>query len=159
AAQIDPKCAMAHWGVAMTLFQPLWPTRPSPADLKRGLEETQKAEALKPPTEREKKFIATTSAFFGEPASLTYWQRIARWREATEKLHEAFPQDQEATVFYALSLLATAPSDKVSLDDPNRAADLLLGVYRQNPDHPGAMHYLVHANDVPGREHELLEIV
>jgi Tfp pilus assembly protein PilF len=34
--QIDPDCAMAHWGVAMTLFQPLWPTRPSPKDLERG---------------------------------------------------------------------------------------------------------------------------
>lgn len=159
AAEVDPRCAMAHWGVAMTLFQPLWPTRPSPADLKRGLEETQKAEALEAPTGRERMFIASTTAFFGEPASLTYWQRIGRWREAMEKLHAAFPQDAEATTFYALSLLATAPSDKVSLDGPNRAADLLLGVYKQNPDHPGAMHYLVHANDVPGREHELLEIV
>jgi tetratricopeptide (TPR) repeat protein len=31
-------------------------------------------------------------------------------------------------------------------------------VYRKNPDHPGAMHYLVHANDAPGRERESLEI-
>lgn len=159
AAQIDSKCAMAHWGVAMTLFQPLWPTRPSSADLQRGLEETRKAEALGPPTERERLFVASTSAFFGEPASLTYWQRVQRWREAMEKLHDAVPQDMEATAFYALSLLATAPSDQVSLEDPNRAADLLLEVYQRNPDHPGAMHYLVHANDVPGREHELLEIV
>src|SRR5215211_7328507 len=27
-ATTDPRCAMAHWGIAMTLFQPLWPTRP-----------------------------------------------------------------------------------------------------------------------------------
>lgn len=27
-ATADPECAMAHWGIAMTLFQPLWPTRP-----------------------------------------------------------------------------------------------------------------------------------
>jgi tetratricopeptide (TPR) repeat protein len=159
AAEADPECAMAHWGVAMTLFQPLWPTRPSAEDLRRGREESRKAGILNPPTERERLFIASTSAFFSEPASLTYWQRIARWREGMEKLHSAFPQDAEATTFYALSLLATAPSDKVSLEGPNRAADLLLGVYKQNPDHPGAMHYLVHANDVPGREHELLEIV
>ncbi|MGQ0835089.1 MAG: hypothetical protein ACT4O5_09260, partial [Gammaproteobacteria bacterium] len=39
------------------------------------------------------------------------------------------------------------------------AAELLLRVYERNHDHPGAMHYLVHANDVPGRERELLEIV
>ena len=29
-AALDHLCAMAHWGVAMTLFQPLWPTRPGP---------------------------------------------------------------------------------------------------------------------------------
>jgi hypothetical protein len=35
-AAIDPTCAMAHWGVAMALFQPVWPTRPRPAELRRG---------------------------------------------------------------------------------------------------------------------------
>src|SRR6188768_4516463 len=35
AAQ-DPSCAMAHWGIAMTLFTPLWPTRPSAAELQAG---------------------------------------------------------------------------------------------------------------------------
>src|SRR6266571_5908242 len=42
-AAIDPRCAMAHWGVAMTLFQPLWPTRPSAKALQQGWEEVQKA--------------------------------------------------------------------------------------------------------------------
>ena len=49
-ATTDPKCAMAHWGIAMTLFQPLWPTRPGPEALQRGWEEVQKARALQPPT-------------------------------------------------------------------------------------------------------------
>jgi tetratricopeptide (TPR) repeat protein len=55
-------------------------------------------------------------------------------------------------------LLATTPADTISRDHADQAAAILLRVYEQNPDHPGAMHYLVHANDVPGREHELLEI-
>src|SRR5262249_54245051 len=50
-ATIDSKCAMAHWGIAMTLFQPLWPTRPRPDALRRGWEEAQKAKSLLPPTE------------------------------------------------------------------------------------------------------------
>lgn len=158
-ANADPKCAMAHWGIAMTLFQPLWPTRPGPEALRRGAEEVQQAEALAPSTERERLFVAAAAAFFGEPASLTYWQRIDRWKVAQEKLHTAFPQDPEATAFYALSLLATAPTDGSARAAADRAAALLLGVYEHNPDHPGAMHYLVHANDVPGREHELLDIV
>ena len=63
-AGIDPRCAMAHWGVAMTLFQPLWPTRPSPDALRRGWDAVQKAKALRPAAERERLFIAAADAFF-----------------------------------------------------------------------------------------------
>jgi tetratricopeptide (TPR) repeat protein len=157
-ATIDPKCAMAHWGIAMTLFQPLWPTRPSPKALQRGWEEVQKAKELQPPTERERLFVAATEAFFLEPASPDYWLRIRRWEQAMEKVYNAFPDDPEAGAFYALAHLATAPSDKISREHSDRAAEILLRIYKQNPDHPGAMHYLVHANDVPGRERESLEI-
>lgn len=157
-AAVDPKCAMAHWGIATTLFQPLWPTRPRLAERQRGWEATQQARALEPPTDRERLFIAAAEAFFLEPASDDYWLRIRRWEQASEKLYSAFPQDPEAAAFYALSHLAVAPSAAVSRANADRAAGILLGVYRQNPDHPGAMHYLVHANDVPGRERELLEI-
>jgi tetratricopeptide (TPR) repeat protein len=158
-AENDPGCAMAQWGVAMTLFQPLWPTRPGPDELRRGWEAVQQASALTPPTERERLFIDAAAAFFSDPASPDYWLRIRRWEGAMETLYDAFPQDPEAAAFYALAHLATAPSDVVSRAHADRAAAILLSVYERNPDHPGAMHYLVHANDVPGRERELLEIV
>jgi len=157
-AAMDPRCAMAHWGIATTLFQPLWPTRPRPVELQRGWDEVQRAHALAPPTERERLFIAAAEAFFLEPASTDYWLRIRRWAEALEKLHTALPGDPEAAAFYALSLLATTPANAMSRDHADRAAEILIRVYAQNPDHPGAMHYLVHSNDVPGRERELLEI-
>ena len=157
-ATIDANCAMAHWGVAMTLFQPLWPTRPSPKALQQGWEEVQKAKQLQPPTERERLFVSAAEAFFVDPTSTDYWLRIQRWEQAMEKVYKAFPGDPEASAFYALALLATAPPDKISREHSDRAAEILLRIYQQNPDHPGAMHYLVHANDVPGRERESLEI-
>jgi hypothetical protein len=157
-ATLDTQCAMAHWGIAMTLFQPLWPTRPGPEVRQRGWDEVQQARTLKPPTERELLFVASTEAFFFEPAAADYWLRIRRWAQATEKVYASFPNDAEAAVFYALGLLATAPSDAISRTNSDRAAEILLKVYARNPDHPGAMHYLVHANDVPGRERESLEI-
>jgi tetratricopeptide (TPR) repeat protein len=157
-AATDPRCAMAHWGIAMTLFQPLWPTRPRPAALQRGWEATQEAQSLRPATERERLFVAAAEAFFLEPASSDYWLRIRRWEEATEKVYAAFPDDDESAAFYALAHLATAPSNAISRAHADRAAEILLRVYERNPDHPGAMHYLVHANDVPGRERESLEI-
>jgi tetratricopeptide (TPR) repeat protein len=157
-ATTDPQCAMAHWGIAMTLFQPLWPTRPGPETLQRGWDEVQKAKALQPPTERERLFVAAAEAFFLEPASSDYWLRIHRWEQAMETVYSSFPDDPEAAVFYALAHLATAPSDTNSRAHADRAAEILLSVYKRNPDHPGAMHYLVHANDTPGRERESLEI-
>jgi tetratricopeptide (TPR) repeat protein len=102
--------------------------------------------------------VAAAEAFFLEPLSSDYWLRIRRWEQAAEKLHAAFPDDPEATAFYALAHLATAPSNAISRAHSDRAANMLLRVYEANPDHPGAMHYLVHANDVPGRERESLEI-
>src|SRR5687767_9045456 len=157
-ARIDPQCAMAHWGIAMTLFQPLWPTRPGPAELRRGREMVKLATSLEPSTDRERLFIEAAAAFFA-PDSIDYWERIRRWRRAMQKVHTAFPEDAEATAFFALAHLAAAPSNdsaRLHFDD---AAQLLLGVYEKNPDHPGAMHYLVHANDAVGRERESSDIV
>lgn len=158
AAATDPKCAMARWGIAMTLFQPLWPTRPGPEALNRGWDAVVQAKSLQPPTERERLFIAAAEAFFLEPASTDYWLRIKRWEQAMEKAYSALPDDPDVSSFYALALLATTPSNVISRINADRAAEILLRVYRRNPEHPGSMHYLVHANDVPGREKELLEI-
>src|ERR1041385_2046177 len=157
-ATIDQRCAMAHWGVAVTLFQPLWPTRPNADARQQGWHEVELAKALRAPTQREQLFIAAAEAFFLDPAANDYWLRIKRWEQAMQKVYEAFPADSEAATFYALAHLATAPSDRITRANADRAAEILLEVYRKNPNHPGAMHYLVHANDVPGRERELLEI-
>jgi tetratricopeptide (TPR) repeat protein len=158
-AAADPRCAMAHWGIAMTLFQPLWPTRPSPDDLRRGWEAVQHARALEPPTERERFFVDAAEAFFREPQSADYWQRIRRWEKAMEGAYAALPQDPEVAVFYALSHLSVAPVDTTARTHSERAASIVLTVYERNPDHPGAMHYLVHANDATGRERDSLAIV
>ena len=156
--RIDRQCAMAHWGVAMTLFQPLWPTRPNLDARQQGWQEVAAAKSLQPPTQREQLFIAATESFFLDPSANDYWLRIGRWEQAMQKVYEAFPDDDEAATFYALAHLATTPPDRITRANADRAAEILLRVYRKNPNHPGAMHYLVHANDVPGRERELLEI-
>ncbi|HEX6307712.1 MAG TPA: hypothetical protein VFZ69_05950 [Longimicrobiales bacterium] len=157
-AELDAKCALAHWGIAMTLFQPLWPTRPGAAELKRGREAVQAARALQPPTERERLLVHAAAEFF-DPDAADYWERVRRWEGAMERAHAAFPEDPEIATFYALAHLAVAPADAATNANAERAAGLLLAVYERNADHPGAMHYLVHANDAPGRERQFLEII
>jgi tetratricopeptide (TPR) repeat protein len=159
AARADPRCAMAQWGIAMTLFQPLWPTRPTPAELRRGWDAVVRARALGAPTERERLFVDAAAAFFQDPASTDYWARLRRWQDAMSRLHAVLPNDEEGSAFYALSLLAVAPADSLQRAYAERATELLLAVYARNPDHPGALHYLVHAYDAPGRERDSLAIV
>ena len=158
-ATIDPRCAMAYWGIAMTLFQPLWPTRPGPRELQQGWDAVQKARELAPPTPRERLFVDAAAAFFDEPQSADYWPRIERWERAMAALYSAYPQDHEAAAFYALSQLATAPPGPGARAHADSAAGILMKVYERNHDHPGAMHYMVHANDIAGREHDSPEII
>jgi tetratricopeptide (TPR) repeat protein len=155
-AAIEPGCAMAHWGVAMTLFQPLWPTRPTPQDLQQGWDEVQQARQGAS-TPREQLFVAAAAAFFAEPAARDYWSRIRNWESAMEHVHDSLPNDPEAATFYALAHLA-ASTPATARAHADRAADILAGVLARSPDHPGAMHYLIHANDVPGREHDSLDV-
>jgi len=154
--QIEPGCAMAHWGVAMTLFQPLWPTRPTPQDLQQGWSEVQTAKqgSLTP---REQLFVAAAEAFFAEPTSRDYWSRIRDWERAMERVYASFPDDPEAATFYALAHLA-ASTPATARAHADRAGEVLAAVLARDPDHPGAMHYMIHANDVPGREHDALDV-
>ena len=156
-ASAYPTCAMAHWGVAMTLFQPLWPTRPTPDDLRRGWREVADARAAGDVTPREGMYIAAAEAFF-DPALSEYWDRIGRWAEASHALYEAYPEDVEAQAFYALAELATAPATG-DLSHHEAAAALLDEILRTHPDHPGALHYTVHASDAIGRERTSLDVV
>jgi tetratricopeptide (TPR) repeat protein len=154
--EIEPDCAMAHWGVAMTLFQPLWPTRPTAQGLLQGWEEVQKAKE-RAVTQREQLFVAAGEAFFAEPSARDYWSRIRSWETAMSQLYTQFPDDAEAATFYALAHLA-ASTPATARDHADRAAEILASVRARNPDHPGAMHYLIHANDVPGRERDSPEV-
>lgn len=159
AAAADPACAMAHWGIAMTLFTPLWPTRPDAAALRQGWQATERARALAPDDVRQRGFIAAAGAFFRDPDHPDYWARVRRWEAAQADLYDAFPADVEVATFHALAHLAGAPPTGADARQrADHAAALLLAMHQAHPRHPGAMHYLVHANDVPGREAQSIDV-
>jgi tetratricopeptide (TPR) repeat protein len=159
ASTADAGCAMAHWGIAMTLFTPLWPTRPDPAALQAGWREVERARSLSPADVRERGFIAAAAAFFHDPAHPDYWARVRRWEAAQADLFDAFPHDVEVATFHVLAHLAAAPpTGDEARQRADRAASLLVAMHAAHPEHPGAMHYLVHANDVTGREGESLDV-
>jgi tetratricopeptide (TPR) repeat protein len=158
-AEADPQCAMAHWGIATTLFQPLWPQRPNEEVLKRGWSQIQKAKELKPATERDRLLVEATAGFFREPETARYWDRINRWAEGMAMAYRANPDDLDTAALYALSRLSLAfvADDRDPLLDEAEA--VLRKVWEKEPTHPGAIHYSIHATDVEGRAENALDLV
>lgn len=158
-AEEEPGCATAHWGVAMTLFQPLWPARPGVEDRQRGWEAVQRARELEPGTERERALLRAAEAFFRDPGADEWWPRIERWAAALEEAYQERPDDLEITAFHGLGLLAAGQTADDRLAHNARAADVLQDVLERQPLHPGAIHYTIHADDARGRASEHLEVV
>jgi hypothetical protein len=114
-AAADPKCAMAYWGVAMSNYHPLW-AAPTPAEAARGMEAINNLKTLTPETQREKDYIAAIMAFYQDADKATYADRKLAYHKGIEQVHEKYPDDKEAAIFYALSLNATAsPKDKMQI--------------------------------------------
>jgi tetratricopeptide (TPR) repeat protein len=149
-AGADPSCAMAHWGVATTLFQPLWSERPNPEALQRGWVATERARAVVS-ADREARLIEATGAFFRDPESADYWTRIGRWADGMRDAYEAHPDDLDTAALYALSRIAIASiaEDRFALF--TEAETVLQRVFDASPTHPGGIHYAIHATDVDGR--------
>jgi hypothetical protein len=147
----SPSCAMARWGIAMSLWHPLW-APPGPAELAAGravLEGAASAET----NEREASYLAAIQAFYDGYEAIPHARRAQVYSDRMEKLYQSHLDDPEAALFYALSLLAIAdPSDK-SYAKQFEAAGILNWVRDGQPHHPGALHYLIHAYDYPGLAH------
>src|SRR6059036_1400890 len=142
----DPKCAMAHWGIAMTYFHPLWPPPLPEENAARGREEIERARQLGG-SDREREFIEALSFIYANADSVPYRERANAYTLAMGKLAEGNPDDVECQVFYALALIATAsPTDKTHANE-KKAAALLEPLFKKYPQHPGMAHYLIHACD------------
>jgi tetratricopeptide (TPR) repeat protein len=148
-AATDPRCGMAYWGVAMTNYHPLW-AAPTPAELKRGWDAIEKAKLAGARTQRERDYIAAVELFYKDADKLDHRTRTFAYHEAMKRLYENNRTDSEASVFYALTLIATGvmSNDKTYVRE-KEAAQILNGVLARQPQHPGVAHYLIHSYDYP----------
>ena len=149
AQRLDPDFALAYWGESLCYNHPLiseWDPETPKAVLKR-LGDEPAARLAKAPTDREKGFIRAVDALFlGDGDILT---RRRAYMEAMRDLYEAYPQDEEVTAFYALSLLMSAGRGDDAMRTNVLAGAIALQLLGRNPDHPGAAHYAIHAFDNP----------
>jgi tetratricopeptide (TPR) repeat protein len=144
----DPGCAIAYWGIAMTYWHPLW-APPGREDLDAGRRAAEKAASLGGRTGRESAFIAAIGAFYRDADTTPHGPRAQAYRRAMEEVVGRFPDDHEAAIFYALSLLGTAPPSDATFANQKKAAAILNAILPLEPQHPGIAHYMIHSFDYP----------
>ena len=148
-AEKDPDCAMAQWGIAMSNFHPIWGP-PTEGEFAAGRTAALKAASTGSPTARERDYIAAIGAFY-QGDGVSHPGRAMAFEKAMAKVAERNPDDHEATIFYALSILGVAynsPPDK-SYARQRQAAAILNGLLPLEPEHPGIAHYMIHSFDYP----------
>ncbi len=144
----DPSCALAYWGVAMSNFHPLW-APPSEPELVKGSKAIAIGKSLAAPDSKAYAYLDAIGSYYANWETVKHPARTLQFEKEMEKLYSANKNDKEASVFYALSLMAAAdPTDK-SFAKQKKAGSILQALYPGNPQHPGIVHYIIHTYDYP----------
>jgi hypothetical protein len=145
----DPKCGISQWGVALAMWGNVLATGPQPPGITAALAAIEKGRQMGTGSPREGDYLEAVAAFYnGAPEKDARTRKVA-YEKAMETLAGKYPEDVDATIFYAMSLSGTQlPSDK-TYANLLKAANLLDPLFAKMPDHPGLAHYIIHAYDVP----------
>ena len=148
-AKIDPGCGMAYWGVAMSNYHQIW-TPPPPDEMSRGFNGVSKAKTVSAKTQRERDYIAAIEVFYKDSDKRDHRTRLFAYHEAMKCVYQQYPEDREAGIFYALTLISTGMmSNDKTYTREKEAAQILNRVLALEPEHPGVSHYLIHSYDYP----------
>ena len=155
AQNLDPTCVMAFWGEAMTYNHSLWSEQDyeKAQDVLNRLAMSPEARREKAATEIEKGFISAVDVLYGEG---TKPERDKAYSGYMATLFDKFPDSHEVASFYALALMGAVPVGRD--EEVYKKGALIAGeILKENPRHPGALHYLIHADDDPVHAAEALE--
>src|SRR5580698_4178310 len=148
ALNADPECAIAYWGIALSLLNNPHGAIPAP-NLPLGLAAIQKAKAIGAKTERERDYIDALALMYVDYENAAQPARVQSYLKAMEALASKYPDDDEAQIFYAITLnVAASPADKTYANQLKGAA-ILEPIFARQPQHPGVAHYLIHLYDYP----------
>ena len=145
-SQADPRCAMAYWGLAMSNYRPLWDGADEEM-LNKGRESLEKIKKDWPVSKREREYIDAIAIIFASNRTLKD-ESINGYSRALAEICKHYPDDGEAQAFYALSLLAL-PGRGDDTETRKEVIAILNRLSARQPQHPGAVHYLIHAADTP----------
>jgi predicted Zn-dependent protease len=145
--QADPQCAMAYWGAAMTYNHPFWDA-PTREDESAAWALVQKGRQTTKKTPREEMYLDAVAALYKDAGAGSKSERDEAYKNAMKAVYEKYPDD-EVKLFYGLSILGTIKEGTPGFERQAVAAKLFEEVYAKRPEHPGALHYLIHVYDDP----------
>ncbi len=156
ARRIDSTCVMAWWGEAMTHNHPLWRQQDREAAIAvlERLGKSSDERIAKAPTALEQDFLRAVQVLYLSEGEKN--ERDVAYRDFMETMYERYPGNEEVAAFYALSILGAVPlgRDEAAYE---KSAAVAKGVLAENPNHPGALHYLIHSYDDPYHAHLALD--
>jgi len=155
-SEAKPDCAMAYWGSAMSVWNQIW-APPRADNLKAGSDAITRAQAAGAKTQREHDYIDALAAFYADYDKLDHRTRASAYMRKMEQVAQRYPDDREAKIFYALSLLATADGLDKTYKNQLKAGGILEQIFAEKPEHPGPTHYIIHAYDYPALVDRALE--
>lgn len=150
ALRDDHSCAIAYWGISLSQWSnPFAPGLKDVSQLQDGRHAAERGQTIGAPTDRERAYIAAVSKLYADFEKTLQQVRLLAYRDAMADLASQYPQDQEASIFYALALAASEePTDK-TYASRLKAGAILEALFAKNPEHPGLAHYIIHTYDVP----------
>lgn len=152
----DSECTMAYWGVAMSISHSLW-NQSDKSYLKKGEKILKTAHTLKA-NNREQDYLKALTAYYKDHDSLSRKERARIYENEIEKVYKKYPEDTEAAVFYSLALRAAADYDDYSYTKQKKSGEILEKLFKEQPNHPGIAHYIIHNYDYTVLAHKALPI-
>lgn len=146
----DPSCSMAYWGIALSNWGNPFAAGIKPqAQIDQGFHAVTLARSLIPKTPRERAYIEAIARLFTDTENQDQRSRMLAYESAMAAVSASYPEDTEASIFYALAIASAAdPADK-TFARQLKAGKILDDLYVRYPDHPGLAHYIIHTYDVP----------
>jgi len=144
----DPRCAMAQWGVAMSHYHGMWDNGDTAAGRVALRKAQQIAESNSATTPREKAYINALAEIYVEDGKTAY-AHSQGFEQKMAAVQAAYPQDDEAAIFHALSLAITASKTDKTFANQRKCGEILEPIFAKQPHHPGIAHYIIHCYDNP----------
>lgn len=142
----DPKCVIAVWGMALSRTERSGAHAPQ-KDLAAGWTQLQPWLAIKAGTDREQMYLNAVRAMYEGYDKIEANERDERYLTRMREIRRKYPEDVNASLFYAIRRAFTAGPGKEGLQKRKEALAILLPIFKQYPNNPGAAHYIIHAAD------------